>query len=127
MPRKSPKKKENAVSTVAPTLAEPTPAIPTIYAAVLGDGGRVHRVGNPLTEVQAVAERQLGKNVVVCGDDLSANRNLAKKVELQASGSYEVHQPHPNAGPYALPHCQPTSRPPDGHTFYETKNLKSAK
>ncbi len=102
-------------------------ALLTIFAATLGDGGRVHRVGEPISEADAVAERHAGRDVVICGNDLSANRNLAKSIELQASGEYEVHQPHHNAGPHALPHCQPKSRPPEGHTFYETPNRKSAK
>jgi hypothetical protein len=130
MARKSAKKKDFAEGA-ATTPTEPSqslpPQPPTVFAAVLGDGGRVRRVGNALTEAQAVAERQAGKDVVVCGNELSANRNLAKSIELQACGDYEVHQPHANAGPYALPHCQPKTRPPEGHTFYETKNLKSSK
>ena len=50
--------------------------------------------------------------------------------EIVAQGSYANGNPkrcppHPNAGVHALPHYQPDPRPPDGHTFYETTNLKA--
>jgi hypothetical protein len=133
MARKRAKKAEEAAPSPPPELAEapvtpppPPSAVPTTYRAVVGDGGRVRRVGSPLTEAEAVAERQAGRDVVVCGDDLGANRRAAQNIELLANGEYVRHPPHASAGPYALPHCQPRTRPPQGHTFYETNRLKSA-
>jgi hypothetical protein len=61
----------------------------------------------------------------VCGKDLAANRDLAKTIEHAANGTYKRCPPHANAGADALPHYQPNSRPPAGHTFYETTNRKS--
>jgi hypothetical protein len=38
----------------------------------------------------------------------------------------ERHFPHAKAGPKSLPHCQPSDRPPEGHTFYETEKRKAS-
>jgi hypothetical protein len=97
---------------------------PQIFKATLGTGGEVIK-GAQVTEAQAVAERRVGRDVVVCGNDLPANREMAKNIEHTANGSYKRCPPHANAGPDALPHYQPHSRPPAGHTFYETTNRKA--
>ena len=98
--------------------------VPRIHEATLGADGVV-RKGATITQTSAEARRRMGKNVVVCGPDLSANRNLARATEANANGSYKRCPPHPNAGSQALPHYQPDPRPPDGHTFYETANRKA--
>lgn len=97
---------------------------PQLFRATLGAGGAVVK-GVQVTEAQAVLERQAGRDVVVCGNDLSAIRDSAKNIEYAANGSYKRCPPHANAGPDALPHYQPRSRPPAGHTFYETNNRKA--
>jgi hypothetical protein len=73
----------------------------------------------------AVARRREGKNVVVCGDDLKANRRQAEQVEA-AVGPYVRSAPHKRgAGPRALPHFQQQDENHEGHTFYETPNLRA--
>ncbi len=101
------------------------PPAPVICAATLGGSGRVIR-GQPVTQAEAEARRRSGSDVVVCGDELAANRRLAGEIEVNANGSYKRCPPHWSAGVHALPHCQPDPRPPDGHTFYETPNRKAA-
>jgi hypothetical protein len=88
----------------------------------LGAAGAVVRVQPPILQPQAEALRRQGREVVVCGPNLAANRALAQAIEHDANGSYKRCPPHPNAGPHALPHYQPDPRPPAGHTFYETLN-----
>jgi hypothetical protein len=100
-------------------------AAPTIHRALLGTQGRVVR-GEQITEVEAVAERTAGRDVVVCGPDVRDNRRLAKKIEEQV-GPSRREDPHTRLGPYALPHFQPDPRPPEGHTFYETPRLRATK
>jgi hypothetical protein len=75
---------------------------------------------------EAVAERMAGRDVVVCGSDTRANRNLARLIESRR-GPYAPGAPHKKLGPYALPHFQPAPRPPAGHTFYETEKRKAAR
>src|ERR1700722_19155999 len=107
----------------AATPPAPSPQ-PRIYEASLGANGSVVR-GQAITQTQAVARRQAGQDVVVCGPSLSANRSLARTIELSANGSAKRYPPHVNQGPLALPHYQPDPRPPAGHTFYETPNRHS--
>jgi hypothetical protein len=95
-----------------------------IHKATLGSNGDVTK-GAPLSEPEAVTERKAGRDVVVCGTDLEANRDLAKKIERRANGTYKLCPPHSTAGPNALPHCQPNPRGPQGHTFYETPRRKA--
>jgi hypothetical protein len=99
-------------------------ALPKIHEATLGKDGAVKK-GAVITQSQAEASRKVGKDVVVCGPDLAANRELAKTIEKNANGTYKRCPPHPNAGSHAMPHYQPDPRPPDGHTFYETPNRKA--
>jgi hypothetical protein len=64
--------------------------------------------------------------VVVCGDDVDANRRLAERIEYTV-GPRERGEPHSRTGPRALPHYQPDPRPPQGHTFYESARRKARK
>lgn len=111
--------------TPAPSEAVDSSEITQIFAAELEDGGAVRRVGEAITEEEAQRLRREGRNVVVCGSTLAANRTLAKSIEQGANGRYKLCPPHANAGLHALPHCQPEQRPPEGHTFYETPNRKA--
>ena len=69
-----------------------TPAV-TIHAAELASGasGGVLR-GAVIDFDTAVARRQVEKNVVVCGDDLKANRRQAEQIEA-ASRSLRAQRP----------------------------------
>jgi hypothetical protein len=108
-----------------PPPAEPPP---TIYEAQLASGasGAVLR-GAEIDFATAVARRQAGADVVVCGDDLDANRRLAYQIESGAGPASRPQHPHRRAGPQSLPHFHQVSRAPDGHTFYETEKRKSRK
>jgi hypothetical protein len=99
---------------------------PRIYKATFGTGGDVVR-GDEITEAEAVAERAAGRDVVVCGQELNENYDLAEKIERTANGNCKACPPHQSMGPGALPHFQPDPRPPDGHCFYETTRRKSKK
>lgn len=96
----------------------------SIHSATLGGSGEVRR-GQVLSETEAILERKGGRNVVVCGNDLATNRATADRIETSANGVSKRCPPHVNAGPNALPHFQPKSRPPTGHTFYETDKRKA--
>jgi hypothetical protein len=98
---------------------------PTVHRATLGSQGRVVR-GEQISKDEAIAERRTGDNIVVCGGPLRANRNLAREIE-SAVGPCKRQDPHKSAGPYALPHFQQESPPPEGHSFYETDNRKAAR
>jgi hypothetical protein len=74
----------------------------------------------------AVARRQSGLDVVVCGSDTASNRRLAGAVEAAVGACFRS-DPHRRAGPLALPHFQQVQPPPDGHTFYETDKRKARK
>ena len=68
---------------------------------------------------------------MVRGDSEAETIPVALAVEeaaLNAAGNpYGVrhHGRHRSAGPLSLPHYQPASRPPAGHTFYETSTRKA--
>ena len=81
--------------------------------------------GAAITQAQAEARRKAGKDVIVCGPDLAANRVAAGTIERNANGRAKRCPPHASSGPNALPHYQPDPRPPAGHTFYETPNRKA--
>lgn len=97
---------------------------PKNYEAALAPLGGVLK-GKAITQTEAEALRANGEDVVVCVPDLAANRSLALEIERNANGRARRCPPHPNAGPRSLPHYQPDSRPPAGHTFYETPNRKA--
>ena len=104
--------------------SQPSTPPPRIFTATLGSPGRVIR-GREITEAEAVQERLIGRDIVVCGLIRKLNRNLARRIEAQV-GPYILSAPHKDAGAYALPHFQPEPRPPAGHSFYETEHRKAA-
>jgi hypothetical protein len=98
----------------------------TIHEAELASGpsGGVLR-GAEIDFDTAVARRQAELDVVVCGDDLKANRRQAEQIE-SAVGPFVRSAPHKQAaGPRALPHFQQQEEDHEGHTFYETPNLRT--
>jgi hypothetical protein len=105
------------------------PPTSTIHEADLeaGPSGRVLR-GSEIDFQGAVARRQRGENIVVCGDEVVGNRRLASQIET-AVGPCKRADPHiRHAGAYALPHYQQAARTPPGpagHTFYETARRKA--
>jgi hypothetical protein len=101
----------------------------TIHEAELASGpsGAVE-YGVEIEEVAAVARRSRGEDIVVHGDDTSANRSLAFKIEAQVGVPSRPQFLHTStAGPMALPHFHQKSRSPGGHTFYETERRKARK
>ena len=104
------KKRRSSPQEVPPRICEAEPAS--------GPSGVVLR-GLETDLAQAVARRQAGLDVVVCGSNVNANRELAKAVE-SGVGPWVRDDPHLAAGPHALPHFHQESREPGGHSFYET-------
>lgn len=96
---------------------------PRIFTAILRSDGAVVK-GSEITEQQAVQEREGQRDVVVCGPEPDENSEVAKRIENTANGDYVRHAKH---RPLGLNHFQPMSRPPAGHTFYETKGSKARK
>lgn len=99
-------------------------APPTIHEAELASGasGAVLK-GAEIEVATAVPRRQAGLDIVVCGDDVNANRRLAREIEAAVGPPTRPQAPHEDAGPHALPHFhQQTRRSPEGHCFYETDN-----
>jgi hypothetical protein len=117
--------KKRKGATPSPQDASEGPAQPTIHEAELASGpsGAVE-YGAEIDSDMAVTRRRAGGDVVVRGNDLRANRTLARAIE-SAVGPCERQDPHDEAGPNALPHFQPAPRPPEGHTFYETQQRKA--
>ena len=108
-----------------PALAPSLPSTPPrIHEAILGKGGAIIK-GKALTQAEAETMRKAGQDVVVAGENLSANRSLAGAIEKRANVKTKRCPPHPSAGKNALPHYQPDPRPPEGHTFYETPKRKA--
>jgi len=118
---------DEATPPAATPPVSPPPA-PTIHEAERGSGasGGVVR-GAEISPEEAVARRQTGEDVVVCGPDTDANRRLAEQIESRV-GPYVRSAPHKrSAGPRALPHFQQQNPTVAGHTFYETTNLRAAR
>lgn len=91
------------------------------------DGSGAVIKGMEIDETDATNRRENGEDVVVCGDDATANRQMAMKIE-DSVGPWMRQQKHNwSAGPMALPHFQQRIPPPHGHTFYETANAKARK
>ncbi|HTU17711.1 MAG TPA: hypothetical protein VMG10_06565 [Gemmataceae bacterium] len=113
--------------TPQPTASIPSSPPPTIHEAerASGPSGAV-LAGTIIDFPAAVARRQAGLDVVVCGEDVAANRRQAAGIEA-AVGPCQRSDPHRRAGPLALPHFQQDTPPPEGHTFYETANRKARK
>ena len=95
------------------------------YDAVRQMDGSVRRV-TPLVQIAAIARRQAGFDVVVCGPDKRENRNVAEAIEA-AVGPHKWHNYHRGAGTLGLPHWQQVSPPPAGHTFYEVDKRNATK
>jgi len=106
----------------------PPPPLPTVHEAEResGPSGAILR-GAELDLAAAVARRQAGEDVVICGPDLDANRQLAYRVESGVGPASKPQAPHKIAGPLTLPHFHQRNRSPDGHTFYETDKRKTKK
>ena len=100
---------------------------PKIHEATLacGPSGAVLK-GSEIDLTTAVMRRQAGENIVVCGDDIDANRHLAQTIEASV-GPYRQERFHRKPGPLALPHFQQADKPPYGHSFYETSQRKARK
>src|SRR5262249_34893125 len=112
----------------APEPPKPPPS-PTIHEAELASGpsGAVEW-GAQIDEAAAVTRRKSGLDIVVRGDDQVANRALAWRIEAAVGPPSKPQFPHTSsAGPQALPHFHQRSRSPEGHSFYETDNLKARK
>src|SRR5579871_1602472 len=108
-----------------PSPPPPAPP-PTIHEAERAavPSGAVLR-GAEIDVATAIARRQAGLDIVVCGADLKANRSLAASLE-SAVGPCQRGVPHTrHAGPLALPHFQQVRPPPRGHSFYETEQRKA--
>lgn len=97
--------------------------VPKIHEATLASGpsGAVIK-GAEIDSTTAIARRKAGLDIVVCGDNLRENRQLARLIEAGAGPPSPPQAPHGRAGPHALPHFHQQSRSPDGHSFYETDN-----
>ena len=108
-------------------LPEDVPPTPTkIHLATRatdGTGGVIK--GAEIDQATANSKRQEGLDIVVCGDDLKANRVLARTIETSV-GPCVRQPPHfGTAGSLALPHFQQRTAPPAGHSFYETSARKA--
>lgn len=106
--------------------AAPAPP-PTIHEANLASGpsGAVE-YGAEIDEAAAVDRRKKGEDVVVRGNDISANRALARRIEAAVGPPSRPQPPHTGAaGNQALPHFHQQSRSPEGHCFYETDRRKA--
>lgn len=117
------------MSSTDDATTEPAPPPPTIHEATLASGpsGAVIR-GAEIDEAAAIARRQAGLDVVVCGDDIKANRALAQRLEVTVGPTTAPQSPHKvKAGPLALPHFQQSGKRLAGHTFYETEKRKARK
>ncbi len=99
------------------------PPCQAFEAACRRDGAVVRGVA--VTHAAAVQRRQAGSDVVVCGPDKGVNRSQAEAIERAANGVCQRHQYHPSTGLLGLPHWQPVTRPPAGHTFYEVDKRKA--
>src|SRR5579859_97914 len=92
---------------------------PQIFEAerASGPSGAVLRAAE-LDSSAAVARRQRGEDIVVCGDVTDENRRLALQVESAVGPPSPLQFPHKRAGPLSLPHFHQLNRSPDGHSFY---------
>jgi hypothetical protein len=105
---------------------EPPAPVVTIHEAHrVFDGSGVVEWGDELTPQEAADPRRQGKDIVVRGNDLEANRAQAKEIEALVGTPSRPQFPHASAGPRALPHFHQHSRSPEGHSFYETPKRKA--
>jgi hypothetical protein len=99
------------------------PAATEICEAIRAtDGSDAIIRGASLTRAQAIARRQVGQDIVVCGTDTFRNDQVAYDIEQAATPAGNrppiYHGRH--WGPHSLPHWQQKTPPPDGHSFHET-------
>ena len=82
-------------------------AVSVVYEAVRipGPDGAVERADEPISDADAVARLQSGKDIVVCGGGRRANRNKARELTMTAFGGFEEDEAH--QGRMALPHFHP--------------------
>lgn len=112
---------------MAAVSQQATPLEPTVHEATLASGpsGAVEW-GSVLTNQEAIDRRKNGLDIVVRGDDETANRRLAQRIEAGVGTPSRPQPPHTTtAGPHALPHFHQQSRTPGGHSFYETTRRKA--
>lgn len=104
------------------------PAAVKIHEATLAaDASGAVIKGAEINRATAIARRTAGVDVVVCGQDVVMNRQMALEIE-QAVGPWLRQQAHiHSAGPHSLPHFQQRFPPPIGHCFYETLKTKARK
>jgi hypothetical protein len=108
-------------SVVQPQPQRPALPSATIHEATLAPGTSGVVLHGPAIDFPgAVARRQAGRDVVVCGDDIDANRRVAFAIEASVGPPTRPQKPHKIAGPAALPHFLRKSGRPGGHCFYET-------
>ena len=69
----------------APTTLAVPQVQPQLHEASLGQGGSVIK-GRVITPAEAEVLRRQGRDVVVCGPDLTPNRTLAREIEHAANG-----------------------------------------
>jgi hypothetical protein len=103
-----------------PVTPNTEPAAVTVHAAerLSGPDGAVQRGDAPISDDEAVALLQAGRDIVVCGPARRANRNKARELMTRAFGGNEAEEPH--EGRMALPHFHPPGHTPEGiHAFYE--------
>ena len=78
-----------------------------------------------MTRAEAIARRQKGEDIVICGPDTFANASQAFDIESTV-GPCKPDGPHTDvAGALALPHFQQKTAPHPGHSFYETSIRKA--
>jgi hypothetical protein len=79
----------NAVASSAPIPS--ASALPTIYEANRAtDGSDAVLRGAELTQIQAIARRKTGADIVVCGADTPQNDRLAHDIEAAAAGGKPI-------------------------------------
>jgi hypothetical protein len=96
------------------------PAALAIHEAerIPGPNGAVEKSDNTISEAAAVARLQASGDIVVCGVERRANRNMARELTTKAFGGFEEDEPH--EGRMALPHFHPPDHTPEGvHAFFE--------
>lgn len=77
--------------------------------------------GEKSTLAEAIAERQAGRDVVVCGEEGRMNGLLAQRIESDATNRcHKFNAAHVQRGSRALPHYQHCTGKIAGHTFYES-------
>ena len=95
----------------------------SIRSATLGSTGEVRR-GRVVSDAEAIVERQEGRDVVVCGDNLAINRSTAERIETSANGASKRCPPHINVDRML---CRTTSRSHDLPPVTRFTRLTNAK